>query len=56
MGLTGAITVQTGHAPYHRWFDGCLVIAPGTAVSIQTSTASGASGLWSEFIWEEIDE
>jgi hypothetical protein len=25
-------------------------------VSIQTSTASGASGLWSEFIWEEIDE
>lgn len=56
MGLTGAITTVPGLTPFCRWFDGSLVITPGTAISIQTSTASGASGLWCEYVWEEIDE
>jgi hypothetical protein len=56
MGLTGAITTVPSMVPMGRWFDGGLVLAPGTAISVQTSTASGASGLWTEYIWEEIDE
>jgi hypothetical protein len=56
MGLTGAITTVPGLVPYSRWFEGSLIIAPGTAISIQTSTASGASGLWCEYVWEEEDE
>lgn len=53
MGLTGAITTVPASGIIGRWFNGGLVIAPGTNISIQTSTASGASGLWCEYIWEE---
>jgi hypothetical protein len=53
MGLTGAITTVPGLTPFGRWFDGSLVITPGSAISIQTSTASGANGLWCEYVWEE---
>lgn len=55
VGLTGAITTVPYAQTLGRWFDGCLVIAPGTAISIQTSAASGTSGTWCEFVWEEQD-
>lgn len=53
MGLTGAITTVPALQTMGRWFEGGLIIAPGTNVSIQTSTASGASGMFCEYIWEE---
>lgn len=53
IGLTGAITVQCGAVQYGGWYDGSIIIEPGTAISIQTSTASGASGLWCSYIVEE---
>lgn len=54
IGLTGAITVATGAPAFARWFDGSIIMEPNTAISIQTSTASGAAGLWCEYIWEEF--
>jgi hypothetical protein len=55
IGLTGAITVETTAKLIGGWLDGSIVIGPNTAVSIQTSTASGALGLWCSYMWEEID-
>jgi hypothetical protein len=55
-GLTGAITVAPIAQPVGRWFNGSIILEPGTNFSIQTSTASGASGTFCEYIWEEIDE
>lgn len=55
VGLTGAITTAPTGQGFMRWFDGGLIITPGTAISIQTSTASGASGTLCEYIWEEDD-
>jgi len=55
VGLTGAITTTPQLSPTGRWFDGGFIIAPGTAVSFQTSTASGASGFFGEFIWFETE-
>ena len=52
-GLTGAITVVPGIAPFGRWYDGALRLAPGFNWSIQTSTAGT---LFCEFIVEIIDE
>lgn len=54
MGLTGAITTVPQVQTMERWFDGGIILQPGTNVSIQTSTASGASGTFCEFIWEEV--
>ena len=54
IGLTGAITVATQAPVFERWFDGSIILEPNTAISIQTSTASGTNGLWCEFIWEEF--
>jgi len=55
VGLTGAITTVPNTPIYGRYFrPGELVLLPGTAVSIQTSTASGSSGLIAEIIWEEV--
>ncbi len=56
VGLTGAITTIPALQTLGRWFDGGLVISPGTAISIQTSAASGASGTFLEYMWEEDDE
>lgn len=56
MGLTGAITTTPQVQTLGRWFDGGLVLQPGSNVSIQTSTASGTSGTFCEYIWEEQDE
>lgn len=54
VGLTGAITTIPSLQPLGKWFDGSVVLGPGSAISIQTSTASGASGLFCEFLWEEV--
>jgi hypothetical protein len=53
-GLTGAITTTPAAVVMSREFAGSLVLAPGTALSFQASTASGASGAAAEFIWEEV--
>lgn len=52
---TGAITTQLSENVMGRWFEGGIEIMPGANVSIQTGVASGASGLFCEYIWEEID-
>ena len=54
--LTGAITTVPGMAPMERWYNGAVLVMPGHNVSIQTGVASGASGLFSAYIWEEEDE
>lgn len=55
MGLTGAITTVPGMQNFERWFNGSIILKPGTNFSIQTSTASGASATFCEYIWEEVD-
>ena len=54
VGLTGAITTVPVGRPLERWYDGALILIPGTSLSIQTSTASGASGMLCEYMWEEL--
>jgi hypothetical protein len=56
VGLTGAITTTPAYPAIGRHFDGSIIIAPGAAISFQTSTASGASGFFGEFVWFEIEE
>lgn len=53
---TGAVTTTPQAQALYRWLMAPIIIAPGTNVSIQTGVASGASGLFCEFIWEEEDE
>lgn len=55
VGLTGAITTTPQIPIIGRWFDGTLILAPGSALSFQTSTASGTSGFFGEFVWFETD-
>jgi hypothetical protein len=55
-GLTGAITTIPYQLAMNRWFDGSLILLPGSAISFQTSTASGASSTFAELIWEEIPQ
>lgn len=54
-GLTGAITTVPGTQNYERWYNGALILTPGTNLSIQTSTASGASATFCEYLWEEFE-
>lgn len=54
IGLTGAITTTPGYGQIGRFFDGTLVLAPGTAISFQTSTVSGAAAFFGEIVWEEV--
>ena len=51
---TGAVTTAPVVGSVERWINGAIILKPGTAVSIQTGVASGASGLFCEFLWEEI--
>jgi hypothetical protein len=53
IGLTGAITTVPGIAMFERQWFGALLIQPGTTLSFQTSTASGAASCHAEFIWSE---
>lgn len=54
MGLTGAITTVPQLQTLERWFNGAIILQPGSNFSIQTSTASGASATFCEYIWEEV--
>ena len=54
VGLTGAITTLPTSQTLERWFSGGIIVEPGNAISIQTGVASGASGTFCEFIWEEV--
>lgn len=55
-GLTGAITTAPSvEALEARYEPGEIDIMPGTNISIQTSTASGASSMLCAYIWEEVD-
>lgn len=53
-GLTGAVNLDSTAQPIGGWLNGAFAIAPGANVSIQTSAASGASGTFSNYIWEEV--
>lgn len=53
VGLTGAVTTVPGIAMFQRWYNGALLIQPGTTITFQTSTASGAASVHGEFIWSE---
>lgn len=55
-GLTGAITTLPVVQTLERWLNGALILRPGFNMSVQTSTASGASAQLNEYIWEEVDE
>lgn len=52
--LTGAITTTPGVQAIGKFYDGSVILKENTAISIQTSTASGALGLLATFIWEEV--
>lgn len=52
--LTGAITVQTQATPLGGFIDGGIVMYPGSSLSFQSSTISGAAGCHGSWIWEEI--
>lgn len=54
VGFAASLTVQNVTPPLGRFFDGGIILAPNTAISIQTSTASGTSGLFGEMLWEEV--
>ena len=54
IGLTGIITTALTSPVYGRWYDGGLILKPNTNLTLQTKTASGALGLWCEYIWEEF--
>jgi hypothetical protein len=54
VGLTGAITTTPMVQTLGRWFNGGIIVEPGQAISIQTGVASGTSGTFCEFIWEEV--
>lgn len=52
--LTGAITTLPEVQTIGRWYNGSVILQPNTAVSIQTSTASGAAGLLCVYAWKEV--
>lgn len=56
VGLTGAITTATTIPTLGKEFKGRIILKPGTAISFQTSTASGATGFFGEFNWFEVSE
>ena len=53
-GLTGAITTLPSIGPVFIDMEGSIIIPPGGFVAFQTSTASGASGFFGSFQWEEV--
>ena len=55
MGSTSAVNLFPQIPVMGRWFNGAIEIMPGTNLSIQSSAASGAAGMWNDYIWEEED-
>ncbi len=51
---TGAITTAPGINAIQKRYDGGVILQPGTGLSIQTSTASGANGMLCSYFWEEV--
>jgi hypothetical protein len=49
--VTGSFTLLPFYMP--ECFAGAILIQPGTTLSFQTSTASGAAGCHGCFVWEE---
>jgi hypothetical protein len=54
VGITGAVNLLPTNSCLEKWYNGAIILAPGTAISIQTGAASGASGTFCSYIWEEI--
>lgn len=52
-GLTGAVNLMPTGQNLAEWFNGSIIITPGTAISIQTGTASGTTGTFCTYIVEE---
>lgn len=52
--LTGAITTVPQVAALGGFIDGCLIMAPGSSLSFQASTISGAAGCHGCWVWEEV--
>jgi hypothetical protein len=50
---TGAVTVFSTITSLYD-LEGGLIIPPGYAVSIYTSTAANTAGFWGSFQWEEV--
>jgi len=55
-GTTGAVNLQSQIGMQERWYNGALILKPGTNLSLQTETVSAAAALLCEYIWEEIPE
>jgi hypothetical protein len=53
-GLTSAVNLFPVTAMLEKWYKGALILMPGTNLSLQTLAASGAAGMFCEYIWEEI--
>lgn len=53
-GLTGAVNLFPQMPALGRWYNGGIIVAPGTNLSLQTLAASGAVGMFCEYIWEEV--
>lgn len=50
--VTGSFTLLPFYMPSE--FAGAVLVQPGTTLSFQTSTASGAAGCHGCFVWEEV--
>ncbi len=53
-GLTGAVNLLPSIPMTERWYNGGLILQPGTNLTLQTEAASGAVGMLCEYIWEEV--
>ncbi len=51
---TAAITAVSEMPAFSRDLEGTIILPPGAYAAIYTSSASGASGLWASFSWEEV--
>lgn len=54
VGLTGAITTIPHLQALEAWYDGALVLEENSNLTVQTGVASGASGMFCGYIWEEV--
>lgn len=51
---TAAITAATEMSSFNKDFEGSIILPPGAYAAVYTSSASGASGMWASFTWEEV--